>query len=166
MKALRMKLLCRFIAVLLWVLSPGCSGESYLTETADYLPIKDVTYTLVTDCFIVQHSKASDRSKYPQINCNIGVPGLGNSFLPDVVDRKFIGRRFGDYQILGVLEAGQRFTINAVREEKSSTMRLIYFEVSFVDADKGITTLDAIRILDRSQFPRRIHESVAKRVDG
>lgn len=140
----------------------GCSKIVYLNEVEPYSDMLNKRYKLVADCFIVQDLKKKYRSKYPQIICNVSVPGIGNSMFPRFASPNDIGKTYADLEVLEILPKGSTFVLKSVREERTVEMRLVYFEVLFDDQNhRSIGPLDAISILDGFSPPYDFHEAVA-----
>lgn len=149
------------VVICIAVLS-GCSKTTYLDETEPYSALIGKRYKLVTDCFLVQHPKKKHQSKYPQIMCNVNIPGIGYSFLPMEVSGSDIGKIYGIFKIINILPKGSTFTLTSVREERTVEMRLLYFEILFHEEElQYIELVDAISVLDDSSEPHNFHEAVA-----
>lgn len=85
------------------VVLPGCSKTKYLDEVEPYSALIGKNYELIVDCYVVEMFQTKDKSKYPIITCNTGIPGVGRPSLPRIVDRSNIGRVFGFLKIIGIV---------------------------------------------------------------
>lgn len=151
-----------FVIICIVVLS-GCSKTTYLDEVEPYSALIGKRYKLVTDCFLVQHPKKKQQSKYPQIMCNVNIPGIGYSFLPLEVHSSDVGKLYGELKVLKILPKGSIFGLRSIREERTVEMRLLYFEILFNEKEfQDIGLIDALLVLDRwSSYPYDFHEAVA-----